>query len=178
MKFIILFLFTVLSFSVYGWEPIIKEKPSYESYQFPGEKIPRHSFVKFNRAAIMISSYCIFRNGSSWKTRTCKAWKAFESIQTGNFISLLKKTDRILPAFDDYQAIALYICRETGGTGNTEVNEYSRYGRSADLMDFCEYRDGSMASIPYMIKAIKKSSTRESSIKKPEPEAKKPEANP
>lgn len=148
MKILILFFFVLAS--VHSWEkPKFGEKGYVETYKFP-DRPQRLSFIRFPKANVMISYHCVYKTNAGKKGRNCMAWRPYQMIDTGEVQKLFEQKNRILPDTRDNRAVSFFICKEAGGFVNTEANEYTAFGRKEELMDFCEFRDGSVTSINYI----------------------------
>ncbi|HMV41613.1 MAG TPA: hypothetical protein PK079_01675 [Leptospiraceae bacterium] len=151
LKHILIFLAIYLSIiPILSWENDFYEKPQYVTYKFPDEKLPRHSFTRFPQAGVMISSFCIYKSGSGRKGRECGAWKPYEYIKTGKLVPLIREKG-FFSKGDSPKQIAFLVCSESGGTVETEANEYNPNGREIELEDFCSFKDGSMTSFNFIL---------------------------
>ncbi|MCB1189886.1 MAG: hypothetical protein H7A23_18400 [Leptospiraceae bacterium] len=148
MKPSILFFLLILCIS--PWEkPKFQEKGYTETYKFP-DKAQRLSFIRFPKTNVMVSYHCVYKSSTGKVGRNCMAWKPYQMIDTGEVQKLFEQKNRILPDTRDNKAVSFFICKEAGGYVNTEANEYTAFGRKDELMDFCEFEDGSITSISYI----------------------------
>ncbi|MCB1159380.1 MAG: hypothetical protein H7A25_04625 [Leptospiraceae bacterium] len=128
------------------------EKAFFESYKFYDSEV-RHSMIRFPQSLITISSHCLKRSGTRYYSRDCEAWKIYEGIDDR---SLIKKVSEGPYAHRSTSEIVFALCKESGGVVYSEVNEYIRMGREIEIMDFCGYEDGSMASVRSILHFLQK----------------------
>lgn len=151
-----IFLFQITTISLLSIEEFY-EKPQFVTYKFPDEKLPRHSFVRFPQAGMMISSYCVYKSGNARRGRECGAWKPYEYIRSGSLVALIREKG-FFSKGDSPKQIAFLVCAESGGTVETEANEYNPNGREVELEDFCSFKDGSMTSFNFILLYIARKS--------------------
>lgn len=152
-----LFLIFMVNVGVSAWEGEFYEKPQYVTYKFPDDRLPRHPFTRFPQSGIMISSHCVFKSGKARKGRECSAWKPYEYVNSGQLVAMIREKGFFSDGDSPYQ-IALLVCKESGGTVETEANEYNPNGREMPLEDFCSYKDGSMTSFNFILLYISRKS--------------------
>ncbi|HRG45014.1 MAG TPA: hypothetical protein PLX69_05830 [Leptospiraceae bacterium] len=143
--------------NINAWDSEFYEKPQYVTYKFPDDRLPRHPFTRFPQSGIMISSHCVFKSGKAKKARECSAWKPYEYVNSGQLVAMIREKGFFSDGDSPYQ-IALLVCKESGGTVETEANEYNPNGREMPLEDFCSYKDGSMTSFNFILLYISRKS--------------------
>ena len=149
----------LISSSIHPWSPALSGRVRMESFQF-ADKQNRSMFIKFVDLSITISYHCAYGTSKNRYSRNCMAWKPFELVSTGEYVELYKKFKKSkISKIKTARQLTERICKHTGGTIQTENYEYDPNGRQAELLDFCEYDDGSMMSLisfeTYMNKAIR-----------------------
>ncbi len=151
MKIVILIYFIIVN-NILNFEPPSNEKPFLETYRLYETNV-RQNVLKFYKSDLYISSQCIYKKSSSYSKRNCQAWKPLEEIESGEYRKYFS-AHKILPDFSKIRSVSMYICIQSGGFITTEVNEYGRYGREAELMDFCQFDDKSMIGLRSLDKAL------------------------
>ncbi|MCX7999031.1 MAG: hypothetical protein N3A69_08800 [Leptospiraceae bacterium] len=145
---IFLLVFTQSLFSI----EVLYEKPFLETYKL-FETPVRQNVLKFFRSGIYISSECISKQKKSYVKRECKAWKPLEVIQSGEYVKYFQRRT-VLPDFSRIRSVSIFVCIQSGGMITTEVNEYGRYSRDVEPMDFCQFSDMSLLSLYSIDRAL------------------------
>lgn len=151
MKIILIlsfFLFTNPFFAI----EVLTEKPFLETYKF-FETPVRQNVLKFFRAGIYISSQCTKKVGKTYFRRECMAWKPLDAIESGEYVKYFQKRT-VLPDFSRIRSVSIFVCIHSGGMITTEVNEYGKYGRDVEPMDFCQFADTSLLSLYSIDRAL------------------------
>lgn len=147
--FLFLFFFSVNSFFAIE---VLKEKPFLETYKF-FETPVRQNVLKFFRSGIYISSQCTNKMGKTYFRRECMAWKPLDAIESGEYVKYFQKRT-ILPDFSKIRSVSIFVCIHSGGIVATEVNEYGKYSRDVEPMDFCQFSDKSLLSLYSIDRAL------------------------
>ncbi len=146
MKLIFFLLFFSLVFQNFSYavESLV-EKPFLETYKLIETPV-RQNVLKFFRSRIYISSQCVKKEGRAYLRRDCMAWKPLDEISSGEYVKYFQRRT-VLPNFSRIRSVSLFVCIQTGGMITTEVNEYGKYGREVEPMDFCQFKDTTLLSL-------------------------------
>lgn len=149
-KIFIIYFF--IFYAIFGFSPPANEKPFLETYRLFDTNV-RQNVLKFYKSNLYISAGCVFRKNSSYMKRNCDAWKPLDQIESGEYRKYFG-AHKILPDFSRIRSVSIYLCIQTGGFITTEVNEYGKYGRDVEPMDFCQYNDKSLVGLNSMDRAL------------------------
>lgn len=140
----ILFLL-IIALSCFAWKPPpLSGLILQESYLFRGSRI-RHTMLRFPMLGVEISKHCLHKNGTSYSGRKCKAWRLYHMLSEKKPHEILTYVEKqYVTTFREFSNLA---CQKASGYIETEENEYNPFARDTQLLDFCVFSDGSMASI-------------------------------
>jgi hypothetical protein len=150
MKYFLLF---IIPFLIYSETRNFREKPSYLDYKIANDKLPRQSIIRFAKAGVSISSFCVHKKNSEYTSRECKAWSAYSYIDSGKLIPLIREKG-FFSEGDPPQFVASLICKEVKGIVESEIDEYNPNGRRREEELFCGFKDGSLAPYTGLINYI------------------------
>jgi hypothetical protein len=141
----ILISFLLISTKIYSYSPPNNEKPSYETYkliEFP----QRQKVIKFLNLGLLISEQCVSIKNSKFTRRNCGAWKPMDVLENNQYKKYFIP-NKVLPDPNNPRLVSLFICIQSGGQISTEVNEFGKYGRDIEPLDFCQFSDNSILAL-------------------------------
>jgi hypothetical protein len=139
------FLFLIFLQGILSYSPPMDEKPFTETYKLFETNV-RQNVFKFYRVGLYISEQCIQRTNQKNYRRKCQAWKPLDAIESGSYRKYFTP-NKVLPDIRSPKSVAIFICLQSKGFITSEVNEYGKYGRDVEPLDFCQFDDKSMVSL-------------------------------
>jgi hypothetical protein len=142
----------LMCFALLRFGPPSNEKPALETYRLFETNV-RQNILKFYKIGLYISAQCVYKQGKSYQKRNCNAWKPLDEIESGDYRKYFG-AHKVLPDFARTRSVSIYLCIQSGGFITTEVNEYGKYGRDVEPMDFCQFDDKSLVGLKSMDRAL------------------------
>lgn len=151
------FIFTSLLFitafhSIFSYDPPGNEKPFVETFKL-NEYPERQNVIKFMNVGLLISFHCVIEKQKKYFRRNCGAWKPMDVLESGKYKKYFLP-NKVLPDVNNLKSVSFFICKESGGSITTEVNEFGG-GRDVTPLDFCQFSDKSLLAISSIEKYIR-----------------------
>ncbi|MCB1179277.1 MAG: hypothetical protein KDK36_16975 [Leptospiraceae bacterium] len=147
-----LLIFFLLFSNLFSYSPPSNEKPFLETYKLIETNV-RQNVLKFFKAGLYISSQCVRKENKKYYRRKCGAWKPLDVLENGKYRKYFHP-NKALPDLRRPKSVSIFICIQSGGFITTEVNEYGKYGRDIEPMDFCQFNDKSMVALDSIARTI------------------------